>query len=121
MTAICHRLSIGEPSRISAARLCSDHICSALACIASLVCHALVNMHLPDPRSTNRDMPRQPSVLWRIGQVESRKYAIPPSINEGCDWMVVERAYTVSPSHVGAAHRLRHRSIGYLFSYQIRL
>jgi hypothetical protein len=45
-----------------------------------------------------------------MGQVASRKCAIPASINEGCAWMVVERAYTVSPSVVGTALRRRHRA-----------
>lgn len=68
-------------------------------------------MHLPDPRSTNRDMPRQPSIRWRMGQVASRKCAIPASINEDCAWKVVERAYKVNPSHVLAAPRRRQWSI----------
>ena len=47
-------------------------------------------------------------MAFSAGMTSSRTYAIPSSMDEGCAWIVVERAYTVHPLFSGAASRWRH-------------
>ncbi len=47
---------------------------------------------------------------WSAGMTSSRTCAIPASIDDGCAWIVVERAYTIHPLLFGAAPRWRHRT-----------
>jgi hypothetical protein len=52
-------------------------------------------MQRPDVRSTNRDDPMHPSMPSSAGIALSRICAIPASMDEGCPWMVVLRAYMI--------------------------
>ena len=52
-------------------------------------------MQRPDVRSTNRDKPTHPSMPSSAGIALSRVWAIPASMDEGCPWMVVLRAYMI--------------------------
>ena len=67
----------------------------SLARIASSDCQALVAMQWPDDRSTNRDKPVHPSMPSSAGITVSRTCAIPASMDEGCAWMVLLRAYMI--------------------------
>ena len=58
-------------------------------------------MHRPEPRSTSRDNPAQPSMPASAGITVSRMCVIPTSMNDGCASMVVERAYTVDTLQLG--------------------
>jgi hypothetical protein len=50
-------------------------------------------MQRPDVRSTNRDKPTHPSMPSSAGITLSRVCAMPASMDEGCPWIVVLRAY----------------------------
>ena len=77
-------------------------------------------MQRPDARSTKRDMPTHPSMPWSAGITVSRMWAMPSSMDEGCAWMVVLRAYiiclrcmwgsvsTAPPDHFIVLPRARH-------------
>jgi hypothetical protein len=69
--------------------------------MASSDCHALVAIHRPDDRSTNRDRPVYPSTPSSAGITVSRTCPIPASMDEGCAWMVVLRAYMICLLCVG--------------------
>jgi hypothetical protein len=74
---------------------------SALARIASSDCQALVAIHRPDDRSTNRDKPVYPSQRSSAGITVSRTCAMPASMDEDCAWKVVVRVYTICLLCVG--------------------
>ena len=52
-------------------------------------------MQRPDVRSTNKDKPTHPPMPSSAGITLSRICAIPASMDEGCAWMVVLRAYMI--------------------------
>jgi hypothetical protein len=52
-------------------------------------------MQRPDVRSTINDKPTHPSMPSSAGITLSRVCAIPASMDEGCPWMVVLRAYMI--------------------------
>jgi hypothetical protein len=64
-------------------------------------CQALVAIHRPDDRSTNRDRPVYPSQRSSAGITVSRTCPMPASMDEGCAWKVVVRAYMICLLHVG--------------------
>jgi hypothetical protein len=68
---------------------------SSLARIASSDSQEVVTMQRPDVRSTNRDKPTHPSMPSSAGIALSRVCAIAASMDEGCPWMVVLRAYII--------------------------
>lgn len=96
-----HSSTRALPSNINAARSRMGATRAALPRMASIDSHELVAMQVPDCRSTNSDSPTHPSISVRAGMTTSRTCAIPMSIDRGCAWMVVERAYTVDPFRVG--------------------
>src|SRR5581483_6928555 len=98
--AISHCSTFAVPPNISAARSRIGVTVSPLARMASSLSQALVAMHRPERRSTKRDTPMHPGIPCSAGITSSRTCAIPPSMDEGCAWIVVERAYTIHPLFV---------------------
>ena len=52
-------------------------------------------MQRPDVRSTNKDRPTHPSMASIAGITLSRMCVIPASMDVGCAWIVVLRAYMI--------------------------
>src|ERR1700747_2787822 len=95
MAAISHSSTCLLAPKSSAARSRIGRMDSSLACIASSDSQEVVTMQRPDVRSTNRDKPTHPSMPSSAGITLSRVCAIPASMDEGCPWMVVLRAYMI--------------------------
>ncbi|MDX6342587.1 MAG: hypothetical protein QOH87_2725 [Trebonia sp.] len=75
-------------------------------------------MQRPDVRSTNRDKPTHPSMPSSAGITLSRVCAIPASMDEGCPWMVVLRAYMICLLCVG--QRLDGAAVPFIVLPQVR-
>jgi hypothetical protein len=75
-------------------------------------------MQRPDVRSTNRDEPTHPSMPSSEGIALSRICAIPASMDEGCPWMVVLRAYMICLLWVG--QRLDGAAVHFIVLPQLR-
>jgi hypothetical protein len=91
---------------------------SSLARIASSDSQEVVTMQRPDVRSTNRDEPTHPSMPSSAGIALSRICAIPASMDEGCPWMVVLRAYMICLLCVG--QRLDGAAVPFIVLPQVR-
>src|SRR3954468_9744909 len=76
---------------------------SSLARIASSESQELVAMQRPDVRSTNKDKPRQPEIPSSAGITLARICAMPASMDEGCAWIVVLRAYMICLRFMGGS------------------